>query len=95
MPEAEDWQEADKDEIIRRAQKQAEAFGGLPGSPVNRVGVIYEALIKILADHRRIPDSAFQADSVPQQAGWDDGDQEIQCMIVRIDGDKIVGDQLV
>ena len=30
----------------------------------------------------------------PQREGWDAGDHEIQCMIVRIDGSRMVGDQL-
>jgi hypothetical protein len=30
----------------------------------------------------------------PQREGWEAGDHEIQCMIVRIDGSRMVGDQL-
>ena len=30
----------------------------------------------------------------PQRDGWDAGDHEIQCMIVRMDGSRMVGNQL-
>jgi hypothetical protein len=70
MPEV--WEGDDREEIIRRAQQQARAFGGSERPAVNRVGIIYKTLIQILADHRCIPDVAFHADSVPQQASWDE-----------------------
>jgi hypothetical protein len=72
MPEVWEHDNDDKEEIIRRAQQQAQAFGGSSRPAVNRVGIIYKTLIQILADHRRIPDAAFHADSVPQQASWDE-----------------------
>ena len=70
MPEV--WEGDEREEIIRRAQQQAQAFGGSERPAVNRVGIIYKTLIQILADHRCIPDDAFHADSVPQQASWDE-----------------------
>jgi hypothetical protein len=70
MPEA--WEGADKAEIVERALLQACAFSPQPQPQVNRVGIVYQTLIAILADHRRLPDAAFQAASLPMQASWDE-----------------------
>jgi hypothetical protein len=70
MPEA--WEDADKAEIVERARQQAYAFSPQPRPQVNRVGVVYQTLIAILADHRRLPDAAFAAASLPLQASWDE-----------------------
>jgi hypothetical protein len=73
MPDSGVWEEDDdKEEIIRRATERAEALGGSSRPAVNRVGIIYQKLIGILTDHRRLPDTAFRAESVPQQASWDE-----------------------
>jgi hypothetical protein len=72
MPEVWEHDNDDKEEIIQLAQQQAQAFGGSSRPAVNRVGIIYKTLIQIIADHRCIPDAAFHADSVPQQASWDE-----------------------
>ena len=39
---------------------------------VHRVGLLYHAIIKIICDASRIPDSDFHEDSVRFQASWDD-----------------------
>jgi hypothetical protein len=70
MPEA--WEDEDKAEIIERAIRQAHAFSSQPQPEINRVGIIYQTLIAILADHRRLPDTAFEAASLPMQASWDE-----------------------
>lgn len=62
----------DQDEIIARAREAAKNLGGEERPAVTRVGVIYQALIAILADHRLIPDSEFDAASAIVQASWDE-----------------------
>jgi hypothetical protein len=73
-----DWDDDEAREIRDRALKQAKKFQGAQGQaesgspPPHRVGIIYQTLIRILSDHNCIPDDAFHADSVPQQANWDE-----------------------
>ncbi len=59
------WSGAEADEI--RARAAHEAHG-----EVNRVGALYEAIKRILADRLLIPDAAFDASTVPRQASWDE-----------------------
>lgn len=70
MPEQ--WADADKKEIVDRARRKARCLGGDERPEVTRVGVIYQSLIAILADHRRIPDAEFDPGSVAAQASWDE-----------------------
>ena len=59
------WSGEEADEI--RALAAGEA-----GAPVNRVGDLYDAIKAILRDRERIPDTAFDASTVPRQASWDE-----------------------
>jgi hypothetical protein len=61
----EGWRGPEADEITARATREA-------GAKVNRVGVLYGAIANILEDRSRIPDTAFDASTVPQQASWDE-----------------------
>ncbi len=73
MPE--EWQSEDsecREEIIRCATQKARELSPHSQSEAHRVGIIYQALIAILADHRRLPDAAFHAASLPLQASWDE-----------------------
>jgi hypothetical protein len=60
-----DWEGPEADAIRERAAGEA-------GAPVNRVGALYELLTGILGDRDRIPDTAFNAATVPHQASWDE-----------------------
>jgi hypothetical protein len=40
--------------------------------PVNRVGKLYDRLIRVLNDPEIIPDSAFRSSTLPFQASWDE-----------------------
>lgn len=53
------------DEIRARAARDASA-------KVNRVGVLYGAIGQILKDRSRIPDTAFDASTVPRQGSWNE-----------------------
>jgi len=54
-------------------RKEIEALAsGYGGSQINRVGKLYSALIEIIGDPTRIPDSAFHPEAYPQQASWDE-----------------------
>lgn len=59
------WHGEEADEITARATHEA-------GTVVNRVGALYDAIAQILGDRSRIPDSAFDASTVPNQASWDE-----------------------
>jgi hypothetical protein len=61
----EGWRGPEADEIRARAAREA-------GATVNRVGVLYGAIAQILEDRSRIPDTAFEASTVPRQASWDE-----------------------
>jgi hypothetical protein len=61
----EGWRGPEADEIRARAAREA-------GAQVNRVGVLYGAIAQILEDRSRIPDTAFDASTVPRQASWDE-----------------------
>ncbi|MER6030969.1 ferritin-like domain-containing protein [Streptomyces sp. NPDC001851] len=52
------------------AERIRRLAAGQQGAPVNRVGALYERLADILGDRDRIPDAAFQADTLPYQASW-------------------------
>lgn len=60
-----DWNGAEADEIKARAHTET-------GADVNRVGVIFDRVIRLLEDPTAIPDSAFQASTLPFQARWDE-----------------------
>ncbi|WP_160330239.1 ferritin-like domain-containing protein [Streptomyces roseifaciens] len=60
-----DWTGEEAERIKRLA-------AGEQGMPVNRVGALYERLSEILQDRSRIPDAAFQASTLPNQASWDE-----------------------
>jgi hypothetical protein len=70
MPEQ--WLGEDRDEIVARAQEKARLLGGPERPDVTRVGIIYQSLIAIFADHDRIPDAEFDAASMAVQASWDE-----------------------
>jgi len=42
------------------------------GQKVARVGALYQAIIEILSDAKKIPDGLFHAESYPFQASWDE-----------------------
>jgi hypothetical protein len=42
------------------------------GKPLHRVEELYSAIVELIADRDRIPDSAFRDDSYGAQARWDD-----------------------
>src|SRR3954447_7347757 len=54
----EGWSGPEADEI-------RELAAGSAGAPVNRVGVLYDVISGILGDRERIPDTAFDAATVP------------------------------
>ena len=60
-----DWSGAEADEIKARAQADT-------GDLVNRVGAIFDELIRLLEDPAAVPDSAFQPATLAFQAGWDE-----------------------
>jgi hypothetical protein len=60
-----DWSGAKADEIRALAAQGTD-------QPVNRVGALYERLTAILSNPELIPDSAFDASTVPFQASWDE-----------------------
>lgn len=61
----ESWDDPDTEEIKQLAQADT-------GAPVNRVGVLYAELSRVLADPTLVPDGSFDAAGVPVQAGWDE-----------------------
>ncbi len=62
---------ADFERDLPRIVDAARNAAGWSGTP-HHVGVIYEAIIDILSDPLRIPDSAFNAASYAFQASWDE-----------------------
>ncbi|MCF3103127.1 ferritin-like protein [Streptomyces roseoverticillatus] len=60
-----DWTGEEAERIKRLAAGEQDV-------PVNRVGALYERLSDILRDRNRIPDTAFQASTLPYQASWDE-----------------------
>ncbi|MFF2147684.1 ferritin-like domain-containing protein [Kitasatospora sp. NPDC058190] len=60
-----DWTGEEADRIRQLA-------AGKQGVPVNRVGALYDRLTDILGDRDRIPDAAFQAETLPYQASWNE-----------------------
>lgn len=59
------WSGEEAEEIRARAAREAHG-------EVNRVGALYEAIKRILADRSLISDTAFDASTVPRQASWDE-----------------------
>ncbi|MGW1992181.1 ferritin-like domain-containing protein [Embleya sp. NPDC001921] len=62
-----DWAGEEADAI-----REAAAAQSPDGTPVNRVGALYERLDAILADRDRMPDALFQERTLPYQASWDE-----------------------
>ncbi|HEV7808534.1 MAG TPA: ferritin-like domain-containing protein [Solirubrobacteraceae bacterium] len=60
-----DWEGDEADEIRARAADDE-------GADVIPVEVLYTAIIKLLADEHLIPNTVFQAQTVPYQASWDE-----------------------
>ncbi|MGK5543272.1 ferritin-like domain-containing protein [Streptomyces sp. URMC 127] len=60
-----DWTGEEAERIRRLAAGEQDV-------PVNRVGALYERLSAILRDRSRIPETAFQASTLPYQASWDE-----------------------
>ncbi|AUG81970.1 hypothetical protein CFP65_7389 [Kitasatospora sp. MMS16-BH015] len=60
-----DWSGPEAERIKQQA-------GCAAGQDVNQVGALYRRLAAILADKERIPDTAFQAATLPYQASWDE-----------------------
>lgn len=58
-----------KDDLAEIVEEASESV--LKGKP-HPVSVIYEEIIELISDPRRIPDSLFNEDSFPCQASWDD-----------------------
>ncbi|WP_424886973.1 ferritin-like domain-containing protein [Streptomyces sp. XH2] len=60
-----DWtgEEAERIKLLAAGEQEV---------PVNRVGALYERLSDILRDRNRIPETAFQASTLPYQASWDE-----------------------
>ncbi|HEY0313220.1 MAG TPA: ferritin-like domain-containing protein [Allosphingosinicella sp.] len=54
-----------------RKEITALAEAGQPAKP-NRVGKLYELMIQLLSDPDLVPESAFQASTLPYQASWDE-----------------------
>ncbi|MGW5055628.1 ferritin-like domain-containing protein [Actinokineospora sp. NPDC004072] len=59
------WSGEEADRIKELAAQSA-------GQQVNRVGALFARIDAIVADRERIPDSAFQANTLPYQATWDE-----------------------
>jgi rubrerythrin len=61
------------DDVTVAERKQIEALAaGYGGSQINRVGALYDALIAIIGDPKRLPDSALHPETFPLQASWDE-----------------------
>lgn len=60
-----DFDGPEADEIKARAQADV-------GDVVNRVGALFEQLIKLIEDPAAVPDAAFNASTVAFQAGWNE-----------------------
>lgn len=59
------WEGPEADEIKELAALEA-------GRVVNEVGALYRRLLDILSNRGFIPDTAFQAETLPFQASWDE-----------------------
>jgi hypothetical protein len=57
-------------ELYEKATAYQDSLPKDSGAP--HVGDLYQAIVKIIADPKRIPDSAFDDDSFRFQASWDD-----------------------
>ncbi len=64
-----DWGDAATPEEKALIIAQAAAASG---QAVNRVGALYSYAIKLLSDETLLPDAAFQGDTLPFQATWDE-----------------------
>ena len=63
----EDWETRDAEQA-RQIKREAELA---TGGEVNRVGRLYEELVRVIGDETLIADGAFDADSEAFQASWD------------------------
>jgi hypothetical protein len=66
MPESEDFPEREEIEALVKHHLKKDAL------PVHPVAEIYREIMTLLADKKRIPESAFQPDTYPLQASWDE-----------------------
>ena len=65
--------EAWPDDVSVAERQEIEALAaGTTGSHVNRVGVLYKALIDLFKDPHALPVSAFHPETYPLQASWDE-----------------------
>jgi hypothetical protein len=62
------FRQEDQARIVEQVEKVAAAAK----AQAHKVDEIYEAIIHIVSDPARIPDSAFNADSYDEQASWDE-----------------------
>jgi hypothetical protein len=60
-----DWSGPEADEIKQIARVDA-------GTEVNQVGALYGRLLEILSNKALIPDTAFQSQTLPYQASWEE-----------------------
>jgi Ferritin-like len=61
------------DDVSGAERQEIEALAaGTSGSHINRVGVLYKALIDLFKDARALPVSAFHPETYPLQASWDE-----------------------
>lgn len=60
--------------FLRTDKAEIERLVRLRAAPdkLHLVAVVYDEIIDLIGDEERIPDSAFQDDTYPLQAGWDD-----------------------
>jgi hypothetical protein len=65
----EKWPADVSEDQRKEIEKLASGYGG---SQINRVGKLYDHLIKIISDPQRLPTSAFRPESRPLQASWDE-----------------------
>ena len=62
----------EKDQVRKVAYEHARQGGREHGTELHPVGEIYDEIICLIQDESRIPDTAFQEESVSIQASWDD-----------------------
>jgi hypothetical protein len=61
------------DDVTPGERQEIQALAsGYGGSQINRVGALYDALIKIIGDEKLLPDSVFHPETYPFQASWDE-----------------------
>jgi|CZKL01.1.fsa_nt_gi hypothetical protein len=70
MPIAEQFPE--RDEIEKLARDHAKEIGHRKDTVLHPVGEIYSEIIDLIGDESRIPDVAFNEQSISVQASWDD-----------------------